>query len=1349
MKSKISTIILFLVCLPAFAQDELKVISSDRNSIIIEYTPRIDDTSFIRINNQSFLKIDLSEGFYGYESSGLPAIPQRSINIGVPAEFGNTIKVLNYTYKELNAKLAPIPRAIKDSVLNSNVYEINNSYYNYEDKNELVSFGNFGIARGIPIQAVVISPVSFSGSQNSIKVFTKIRFQIHYSSNQKIASSPADDFLSGAILNYNVARYWVKGINQNKLRKVAAVNSVLASGKWIKFETPTEGIYKITRTMLSSYGINADNVDPRTIRIYNNGGKMLPENTTLPYPSDLVENAILVKGEEDGKFDDGDYILFYGRGTDFWDYDSTQKAVKRFNNLYSKQNYYFITSGGSAGKRIQNESSLNQADVYKQNSTAAFLDWDVDKINIGGTGRYFLGDNFSELTTSITYTHTLDGRIANSPINYSFRIVNTLKGSISVQVYENSTRIFSQSLQGISVFGISDDADYTVGIESDKSAVFTGDLPDNRSLLKFQITGQEPGTSAYLDFFEISYQKQLKAVNDSLTFFSKDTSSAVEYDLLGFSNSNIQVFNVSDFANVKVISNPVLLSGGDFSFQARENSGNISKYIAVGNDKFKSPSDPVEITNQNIRGTTEGVQYIIITDKTFNDQANRLKNYRESQAKNKLSTLVFDVDEIYNEFSGGLLDPSGIRNFIKYVYGNWTIKPEYVLLFGDGTYDYKNIEGKNNNFIPTYQAYAYNLPSYYKYDEIYSYPMDDYYVSVDGENGDKVVDLAIGRLPVQSVSDAENVVDKIINYETNTDKDLWRNLVTLVADDGLTSTGDDGVTHTNQSEILANSYIPPSFDLNKIYLAAYPTVIAGIGRTKPGVNEAIIEAINSGTLILNYVGHGAYNLWAHERVFENSSTIPRLHNSRYFFLTAATCDFSHYDQTSYQSGAEEMILKENSGSIGAFSAARPVESGANAVLNELFYTYLLKSRDSSGLPITIGKAYYYAKLVRTSPNDQKFGLFGDPALRLLIPEYNANIDSINGQNLQNLQKVAASDSSAIQIKALSKAQIDGVIKKPDNSIWNDFSGEGIITVYDSQRKYVLTQLSNYPMTLQGGIIFRGRVSITNGKFSSDFTVPKDISYQNENGKVIVYFFNDQVDGLGYTDNIIVGGTDSTTVNDGKGPDVEIYFDDTSFKNSYLVNPNSKLIVKLTDETGINAAGTGVGHKLEGILNDNINDPIDFTNYFASDLNSAGKSGQINYAFNDIAQGEYKIDVKAWDVFNNYSSATAYFTVVNGDNLEVRDVYNYPNPFAWNTTFTFQQNLNSVLDLKIKIYTIAGRLIKEIEKNNIIDKYVTVPWDGRDEDGNVIANGTYFYKLIVKTTDGKYSSNVLGKLAVIR
>ncbi|MGQ9643787.1 MAG: FlgD immunoglobulin-like domain containing protein, partial [Ignavibacterium sp.] len=342
----------------------------------------------------------------------------------------------------------------------------------------------------------------------------------------------------------------------------------------------------------------------------------------------------------------------------------------------------------------------------------------------------------------------------------------------------------------------------------------------------------------------------------------------------------------------------------------------------------------------------------------------------------------------------------------------------------------------------------------------------------------------------------------------------------------------------------------------------------------------------------------------------------------------------------------------------------------------------------------------------------------------------------------------------VQIKALSKVKIDGRVVNSDNTTKTDFNGEGILTVFDSERNVPLPEISPNPnnpftMTVQNSIIFRGRISINNGEFSTEFYVPKDISYENKNGKINLYFFNQQNDGVGFTKNIIVGGTDSSVANDGKGPEINIFFDNENYQSAYLVGTSPLLIVKLTDETGLNTTGTGIGHKLEGILNEQVNNPIDFTNYFTSDLDAGGRSGKISYQFSKIDGGDYSIQIKAWDIFNNFSTEKAYFSVVSDDDLVVRDVYNYPNPFAGRTTFTFQQNLSEPVDVKIRIFTIAGRLIKEIEQQYINNKYVTIDWDGRDADGNELSNGTYLYKLIVKTSDGKFNKSYLGKLAVIR
>ncbi|HEY6438025.1 MAG TPA: type IX secretion system sortase PorU, partial [Ignavibacteriaceae bacterium] len=821
------------------------------------------------------------------------------------------------------------------------------------------------------------------------------------------------------------------------------------------------------------------------------------------------------------------------------------KIIQRFNHPFSDKNYYWITVGGDNGKRIQTKTSLNTNADYLQTTTRAFTDYEVDKINLGKSGRQFFGDDYSQNIPSRTYINRLDNRNSNYPINYNFRFVNASQNPFILSVAENSTNIFSSSLVG---YG---NTDYKIGEAHIRTGVFNGTVPDNRSALKFTISSTSVNSVGYLDYFEIAYEKDLIPVENKLIFFSKDSSAIVEYYLTGFASSDIKVYDVTDFANIQIVDpKPGWPSGGDFRFQISENADSIRKYLAVGNGSYLTPSNPTAVTNSNIRGIVDGAKFIIIAHKNFLDVANRLKTYRESQARVPISTIVIDVENIYNEFACGIRDISAIRDFIKYAYDNWQVKPEYFLLFGKGTFDYKNIEGFGDNFIPAWETEE-SLNFVYGPN---SYCTDDFFARVDGE--DSKPDLAFGRITARNTNAANDYIDKIIYYELNSERGNWRNLITLVADDGLTSSGNDGNLHTSQSEFLAQSSIPASFDLKKIYLADYPAIITGNGRRKPAVNTEIVKTMNQGTLLVNYVGHGNPDVWAHEFVFERSVTIPQLNNDKYFFLCAATCDFGNYDSPNYYSGAEDLLFLKNAGAIGTLSASRVVFSSSNANLNRVFFDSLFNlPRQELNLPVSLGFALFRTKVNLNSVNDQKFHLLGDPTLGLNMPQYVGSIDSINGQLL----------ISDIQIKALSSTKVAGTILKPDGTIWSDYNGEGLLTIYDSERTKLLEEIGNYPMKIQGGVIFRGRVSVNNGEFTADFVVPKDISYENKNGKVIFYFYDLETDGLAFTNKIIVGGTDTTAVNDGKGPEIEIFFDDASYANSYLVGPDPNLIVKLFDE----------------------------------------------------------------------------------------------------------------------------------------------------------------------------------------
>jgi len=1320
-------IIVFLLTMSIYPQGDVKITATGSNYTVIEFHPSYTDSSVVSLNGINYRNISFRGGVVRNPMEfGAPEIPVGMINLGVPSGDNLTIQILDIEYKEIEGRIKPIPYSRKREGTIVYTFSEGEGYYQtmgtQNGEFEPVTFGEFGVARGLGIQTFIVNAVQFDAFQNRIKLIERILFRVNFSGGIRNNRPAEDELLDGAVINYSQARYWVEK-KSSSLKKAGIESSVLATGKWYRFEAPEEGIYKITKSQLSSIGMDVNSIDPRTIKIYNNGGFVVPEKVSGNRPKDLLENAILVAGEEDGVFNDSDYILFYGRGVNFWYYDTVSRRIVRASNPYSFENYYWITAGGSNGKRMGNQVSLNAGNPNIKTTSTAYSHWDVDKINIGKSGRLFLGDDFSTSTKSRTYTTKLDGYLASQPIRYNFRMVNNSSGSVPLLIEESSSTIVNTNLPG---FG---NDDYTYGEVLETSGQFSGQLVDSRSVLRFTYNASTTSSYGYLDYFEIIYKRELKADNQPIVFYSDGEAGTLEYRLYNFGSSDIHVYNISDYAGVKRIINPVVHSGGEFRFQADETVNNNSKYIALLGSEYKTPINFTEMKNQDIRGITAGSKFIIITHKNFVEQAERLKKYRETESRIPLSTSIFTADEIYNEFSGGNRDVSAIRDFIKYAYENWTTEPGYVLFFGDGDYDYRNIEGLGKNFVPTFET----LNSHY---ELYSFCMDDYFGYIVQD--DSRLDIAVGRLNVQTVNEASTVVNKIIDYEQNSEFGTWRNLITLVADDQTISSGYDGAQNNQQSEDLANYYIPKSFDINKIYLVTYPTVQTSLGRRKPGVNQAIIDAVNNGTLILNFIGHGSPEVWTHEQVFVRSTTIPQFNNKDYFFLTAATCDFGYFDNPNSQSATEEMMLKSNSGTIGAFTSTRPVYSYQNALLNQEFFSRLLSSpRDSLNFPLPVGKAYLYTKYNFYDQNDQKYTLFGDPTLRLNIPHYQASIDTINGMV----------STSTIQLKALSKATIKGTIRNSDNAIWDNFSGEGLLTVFDSERKVAAPEVGpDFKITLMGGIIFKGRISIQNGRFSTDFVIPKDISYENKNGKIVLYIFNNNTDGVGFNSNVVIGGTDTTNTDDGKGPDIEITFDNAENMGGYLVNPDSRLIIRLADETGLNTTGAGVGHKLQAVLNDDDANPIDLTNYFSGDLDAGGKTGFVNYRFSNLPTGNHEISVKAWDVFNNFSTESAYFKVVSGNNLVVDNVYNYPNPFSTSTAFTFQHNIPTAIKVRIRIYTIAGRLVNEIEADNLgEDRFVKIDWDGRDKDGSVLANGTYLYKLIVESENGEFREAVLGKI----
>ncbi|NOY05151.1 MAG: type IX secretion system sortase PorU [Chlorobi bacterium] len=1334
-----STMIIVMVLLsyladPLQAQTpDLRVIQSDQSGITIELRPQLS-LQQVSISGKVYTKVEFNDNLYlSEEFAGTPDLRFFQKIVVLPGLTGHAISVIDAKYHDVpNVLLLPVPgmKKVGDEFVpfwqEGDRYRSSTSFLPVA----IAEILNPGQAGNLYIAQVRLYPYQWNAATRSLRVYDHVVVRIDFGPQSgTFATTPDGElplFPAKTLLNPKQARKWT--IARTERPKTGTTVS-MESGDWYKLSINQDGVYKLDANWFAQNGISIGNVDPRTIQLFGSGGRELPDDINLPRPDPLQEIAIEVIGEEDGRFDQNDYVLFYGKGLTGWNYDPGKKTYRHYIHRFAKTNSYLLTFGQTQGKRIEAVQGPSEPNPYRP----PFFTWmefdEQETVNFLHSGRQWFGPKITAGGTQVI-TRLLEGLVENQPITYRMVLVG--------RAQDQTTNSFSLADGGV-VLGVVPMPTVDLGTDqSDIAAIspvqtFTraGSLPDRRSNLRITYTASDPDRNegGYVDWVEWHYAHDFIARGDKLSFTGVDTSAVIEYVINNFSTSDVRVYDITKHASVRRISNAVV-SGGTVRFQEQAQQGTPSWFFVVASNAYLAPSAVQKVDNSNLLGAS-GAKALVIAPKVFFKEAERLAEYRNT-SKDPISAMAVKLESIYNEFNEGLPDPAAIRNFLSYAFQNWQVPPQYVTLLGDGHFDYLGKTTSEPIRIPVWESEnSTHL--------IYSYTSDDFFAKIVGN--DPYVDVAIGRITAQTVEEARESVDKIIHYETGQDYSPWRGRVTFVADDGLTSNGDDGALHTSQAEDLANN-IPPEFLQDKIYIVDYNTVISSQGRRKPDANKAIIESINNGTLVINYTGHGSEEVWAHERVFTISGSIPQLHNkNRFTFLVAATCTFGLYDRPDDRSGAEIMLLAPDMGLIGGVSSPRVVYSNENYVFNQIYLENLLrKGREADGRARRSGDALFATKQVLTNRvGFEKFYHLGDPAVRLLIPPYQATIDRIL------IDGVEIVDS--IQIKARSRLTIEASVRDAQNTLLENFEGQAETSLFDADRNVPVEEWGTFSYVLPGGLLYRGLSSIKQGRFSVDFIVPKDISYSNSNGRLSIYFTDNEYDGIGFNRDFTVGGTDTTSRNDNTGPDIFIYLDTRDFRPGDLVNENANLIVDLYDDIGINTTGNGIGHSIEAWLDDSDESFI-LNDYYRGKLDSF-QEGTVEYMLSNLTPGRHTLRVRAWDVENNSSYAETDFLVAESSNLTVLNVYNYPNPMSRETNFTFQHNQSGAIEVEIRIYTVTGRLIRILREPVVEKKFVTIPWDGTDEDGDVIANGVYFYRLKVKALEEGRTTETLGKLSIVR
>jgi hypothetical protein len=1113
-------------------------------------------------------------------------------------------------------------------------------------------------------------------------------------------------------------------------QRIYAPHSVLATGNWYKLSIRNSGVYKIDLPFLNALGVNTTNLSSNSIRLYGNGGGMLPESNAAPYTDDLVENAIMVVDGGDGVMNGNDYMLFYGQGPDKWIRDSINLRFKHQKDLFSEQAYYFLTIGGN-GKRISTAPSMGIPNVLVNSFSERFFH-ELDTVNFLASGKDWYGEEFANIPGKVT-SRDFPVSIPNIQAGTAFTLISQCiarsigtASRFDVKIDAQPIGQFLVNPTGAGIYDL---------FAQQATALFTATANQPNLLVNYNFVPGSFNAQAWLDWFELFARRQLiMNGGDQLPF----------RDWLSVGAGNIAQFTVGNATNNSLVwditepAEPVIrsgtLSGNEFRFV--NDASRLREYVAFNPGTVPLPQVVGRISNQDLHNTTPK-DYIIISYAPFSFQAQRLAQFHQDRG---FDVQVVTTDQVYHEFGSGRPDPVAIRDFLKMYHDRYGSDPAtkltYVLFFGDASFDYKDRIRNNTNYVPAWEN---NI----SLDPLATYASDDFFGFLDN-NEDinstlliNYLDVGIGRVPAGNIDEAKNFVDKVMAYHAPASFGPWRNNLTFIADD------EDFNLHLQDAEILTSTTatVLPDYNIQKIYLDAFRQESGTGGSSYPQANLAINNQVFNGTLIWNYNGHGGARRLAEETILDQESVNSWNNPDRLPLFITATCDFAPYDNPGIRSLGENILLRQKTGGIALMTTTRVVFAFSNRIMNDNYLRIALE-RSPAGIYKSLGEAVMAAKnyTYQTSGdvvNNRKFTLLGDPAMTISFPVLKAKTTTINGVAVPQIDTLRATD----------KVVVEGEVTDLQGNILTSFNGTVYPAVFDKPQ--TITTLANDPTSLpatfqvQNNVLFKGKASVTNGKFSFTFKVPKDINYQFGNGKISLYAENGLTDANEAFTGVVIGGIGTGTDNDNVGPEIKPFLNDEKFVNGGITNENPILVVKLADSSGINTAGTGIGHDIIATLDNDNNRFFLLNDFYQSDLDSYQR-GVVRFQLPGMEPGPHSLRIKAWDVLNNSNEVVLEFTVVRDEELVIDHVLNYPNPFTTKTSFWFEHNKpGQNLQVRLQIFSVTGRIIKMIQQTINTDgtRSSELEWNGRDEYGDKVGRGTYLYKLSVTAPGGQRKEKI--------
>ena len=1125
-------------------------------------------------------------------------------------------------------------------------------------------------------------------------------------------------------------------VNAQNLRSYTN-KSVLSSGKTVKIRVQEEGIYSFSYNELRNMGFS----NPKNVHLRGYGGELLNEDFTDSnhYVDDLSDQPVV---------DLGDKIAFYLRGV----VGLTKTDIPATNNIGITENYtsdysyYFLHEENTEAKRIEFANELTENDT-KETTYTAIRYQNFTDVNIGKTGRSWYGSKFSN-GESKKFTFYFKNLINNDTawIHSKIMSASTKPGYFHISTnFTDITKKIDPLTPKIdkNIFGKETIIDASVRIQNSDNLSITYNYNTD------VITGE-----GYIDYIIAAAKCHLKGDVDYLMIpiSPSNIERDITYAALN-SNSNIQIWDVSDIGDVKRV--PTRMSKDSMIFTVKTRT-TVGRYIMVDwKGKFKTPEIIGNVDNQNLHALKD-IEYVVVTNSQFIKQAKEIADFHKQE--DGMNVAVVTSDQVFNEFSSGTPDPTAIRAFMKMLWdraakSEYGLYPQYLLLIGDGTYDNKGIyKISDSNKMLTYQSVE-------SLNESYSYSCDDYFGYVEdntlGYNKlymNQRINIGVGRFPVSKAEQAEALVNKVKQYYA-LGQGEWRSKIIALADDDDEKESESQYYSffTQQEEAIRTlNSVEPRMNISRIYWDNFTCDMSGGSRRYPDVTSAITKKISEGALIFNYLGHGSYNAISSEHSY-SITQVHNLYNKIYPVWFAGSCNVSQYDGFSPSFG-EEIMLNPQGGAIASIGAVRTAYSGQNLSLDKNFIRQLFSPENEYRL----GKIYKATKTANGSDsNKMVYTLLGDPGLKLKVPELNLVVDSII--TMWKDGRVSKADT----FKALSKEKLYCHVEDETGRTMTQFNGIVNATLKDKEMQMktkanktltfketqpngnvidVTRQIDPFTYYDHTSILYSGSTVVRNGKFEIQMIIPKDINYKVDYGRLSMYAYdeNNGWDAMGSNDSLLIGGSASDIEPDNLGPNIVLTTNGDKYKDGYKVNPNPMLYVELSDANGINVTGSSVGHNITLTIDDDTKNVISLNSYFKYNIGSCTE-GKVEYHIEKtLSEGKHTIKIKAWDLQNNSSESTIHIYVTESLAPEIEILTVYPNPAKDHfTSFIKTNRPDEVQTVECSLIDLSGREILRKElKDKPTDGSWEIEWD-LNEKGKV-SSGLYFLCARIATEKSNFA-----------